>query len=174
MTWTFTATGNRESRRRSDRTRSSGILGKQSVAAGASAEPPGSPQGLDFRRSSRRARGPNEPVRGLESAALPRCEIGGGGGNRTRVRAASSERVYVRRRRSFSARSVAAPGGIAPRPTCFSPPVTAGQRPGTSPLLRPLPARRRRGRASPLVKRRVRSSCRQLLLPTVPPVLRGG
>jgi len=66
-----------------------------------------------------------------------RSEDGGGGGNRTRVRMASSQRVYVCRSRSISARPVTAPGEVAPRPTWFSPPVTAGRRPGTSLLMTP-------------------------------------
>ena len=50
---------------------------------------------------------------------------------------ATGQRVYVCRSRSISARPITAPGEVAPRPTWFSSPVTAGQRPGTSLLMTP-------------------------------------
>jgi len=66
-------------------------------------------------------------------------DSGGGGGNRTRVRMASSWRVYVRRRRSISARRVAASGGAGPSSVWFSSPGTTGGVPGTSLLMTPAP-----------------------------------
>ncbi len=60
-------------------------------------------------------------------------EIGGGGGNRTRVRMASGQRVYVRSLRSFSMRPVAETGVAASSSTWFSSPATAEQRSGDQP-----------------------------------------
>ncbi len=52
------------------------------------------------------------PARGAVSQGLETAkEFGGGGGNRTRVRIASSERVYVCRHRSLSVRPVSVSGG---------------------------------------------------------------
>ena len=57
---------------------------------------------------------------------------GGGGGNRTRVRMVSDDRVYVRRLRSLSVRPVAKSGGTGPSLTYLSPPATVRQRSGSS------------------------------------------
>jgi len=89
---------------------------------------------LDVLRPTRGADG----ARGADSIEKPlqiRGESGGGGGNRTRVRMASGSRVYVRRSRSLSMRTVTRPGEVASSPTSFSSPDTARRRPGTSPLM---------------------------------------
>ncbi len=62
---------------------------------------------------------------------------GEGGGNRTRVRMVSSQRVYVRSLRSISARRVTETRDVGPRQTWFSSPVAVCQRPGTSLLMTP-------------------------------------
>ena len=69
----------------------------------------------------------------LEDNYLILTRNGGGGGNRTRVRMVSDDRVYVRRLRSFSIRPVAKSGGTGPSLTCFSLPATVRQRSGSQP-----------------------------------------
>ncbi len=59
--------------------------------------------------------------------------FGGGGGNRTRVRMASNQRVYVRSLRSVSARIVSETGVSEPSSVWFSPPATTKRRSGGQP-----------------------------------------